>query len=87
MTNTIAQRVISVIATTQGIPAEQITLKSTPFSLGIDSLDALTVIFNLEKEFGLRMRDESLFVSNVGEVAEWIEQSLADAAAGAEAEV
>ena len=76
MPDTVAQRVISVIATSQGISPENITLKSTPFSLGIDSLDALTVIFNLEKEFGMRIRDESLFVGNVGEIAEWIELNL-----------
>ncbi len=87
MPDIIAQRVISVIAATQGILAENITRKSTPFSLGIDSLDALTVIFNLEKEFGLRMRDESLFVSNIGEVAEWIEQNLSGASSGVEANV
>jgi len=76
MSDAIAQRVISVIATTQGIPLENITPQSTPFSLGIDSLDALTVIFNLEKEFGLRIRDESLFVSNIGQMAAWIEERL-----------
>ena len=87
MSDTIAQRVVAIIATTQGIPRENITLKSTPFSLGIDSLDALTLIFNLEKEFGLRMRDESLFVSNVEEVAEWIEHHLSASATDIEAKV
>ncbi len=87
MPDSVAQRVISVIATSQGIPPENITLKSTPFSLGIDSLDALTVIFSLEKEFEIRIRDESLFVSNVEEIAEWIERNLSSASAGVEVEV
>ncbi|MEP7341030.1 MAG: acyl carrier protein [Acidobacteriota bacterium] len=87
MPETVAQRVISVIAASQGIPAENITLKNTPFSLGIDSLDALTVIFNLEKEFGMRIRNESLFVSNIGEVGEWIEQNLPETASAIEATV
>lgn len=85
MPDTVAQRVISVIATSQGIAPENITLKSTPFSLGIDSLDALTVIFNMEKEFGMRIRNESLFVSNVGEIAEWIEHNLTTCRAEVEA--
>lgn len=87
MPDSVAQRVISVIAASQGIPAENITLKSTPFSLGIDSLDALTVIFNLEKEFGMRIRNESLFLSNLGEIVEWIEHNLSTSGAEIEAEV
>jgi acyl carrier protein len=87
MPDTVAQRVISVIAASQGIPPENITLKSTPFSLGIDSLDALTVIFNLEKEFGMRIRNESLFVSNLEEIVEWIEHTLSASDSGIEAEV
>ncbi len=87
MSNTVAQRVISVIAASQGIPAENITLKSTPFSLGIDSLDALTVIFNLEKEFGMRIRNESLFLSNLEEIVEWIEHNLSASGTEIEAEV
>lgn len=87
MSDTVAQRVISVIAISQGIPPENISLKSTPFSLGIDSLDALTVIFNLEKEFGMRIRNESLFVSNLEEIVEWIEHTLSASGAEIEAEV
>jgi acyl carrier protein len=87
MSDKVAQRVISVIAASQGIPPENITLKSTPFSLGIDSLDALTLIFNLEKEFGLKIRDESLFVSNVEEISEWIEHNLSASSASVGVEV
>jgi acyl carrier protein len=85
MPDTVAQRVIAVIAATQGIPPESITLESTPFSLGIDSLDALNVIFNLEKEFKLRVRsEEALYAGNVGQLAARIEKKLSEAATGAE---
>jgi acyl carrier protein len=43
------------------------------------------VIFNLEKEFKLRTRsEEALYAGNLGQIAERIEQKLAEAATGAE---
>lgn len=88
MSNSIAQRVISVISVTQDIPADCISLESTRFSLGIDSLDALNVIFNLEKEFEMRIRNEGImYAGNVAQIAEMIEQKLVGATNGLEVEV
>lgn len=56
----LSSRVIRVIAQTQRIPAESITLDSTFDQLKIDSLDGINIIFALENEFGVEIPDEGL---------------------------
>ena len=58
MPKDLAQRVISVIATTQRIPPEKISPDSTFEELGLDSLDAVNILFALEEEFKIDIPDE-----------------------------
>ncbi|MGA2435639.1 MAG: phosphopantetheine-binding protein [Bryobacteraceae bacterium] len=58
MSDELIQRVIAVIAATQKIPAEKITLDSTFEELGIDSLDGINILFALENEFNISIPDE-----------------------------
>ncbi|HET8635803.1 MAG TPA: phosphopantetheine-binding protein [Acidobacteriaceae bacterium] len=53
-------RVIGVIAQTQRIPAESISLDSTFEQLKIDSLDGINIVFALENEFGIDIPDEGV---------------------------
>ena len=53
-------RVIGIIAKTQHIAAEQISIDSTFEELKIDSLDAINVIFALENEFGITIPDQAV---------------------------
>ena len=55
----LAERVRQVIAKTQHIPAEIVTLDSTFEQLKIDSLDGINIVFALETEFGVDVPDES----------------------------
>jgi acyl carrier protein len=64
----LSSRVIRVIAQTQRIPAESITLDSTFDQLKIDSLDGINIIFALENEFGVEIPDEG--VNNMRSVRE-----------------
>jgi len=56
----LANRVIGVIARTQRIPPESITLESTFEQLKIDSLDGINIVFELEKEFEIDIPDEGV---------------------------
>jgi len=59
MPDNLTQRVISVIAKTQRIPPEKISPESTFEELGLDSLDAVNILFALEEEFNLDFPDEA----------------------------
>ena len=60
MSEELAQRVIAVIAATQKIPVEKITVDSTFEELGIDSLDGINILFALENEFNINIPDEGV---------------------------
>jgi acyl carrier protein len=64
------RKVIQVIAETQRIPPEQITIESTFEQLKIDSLDGINIIFALENEFGINIPDEG--VQNMRSVGETV---------------
>lgn len=52
--------VIRVIARSQRIPIESISLDSTFEELKIDSLDGINIVFELEKEFDIEIPDEGV---------------------------
>jgi len=58
--NDLGRQVIRVIAQTQRIPSERISLDSTFEELKIDSLDGINIIFALENEFGINIPDEGM---------------------------
>jgi len=64
-------KVIAVIAKSQRIPVESITLDSTFEELKIDSLDGINIVFALENEFGISIPDEG--VQNLHSVRETVE--------------
>jgi acyl carrier protein len=67
-TDDLGRQVIRIIAQTQRIPAESISLDSTFEELKIDSLDAINIVFALEDEFGIDIPDEG--VQNMRSVRE-----------------
>lgn len=56
----LSEEVIRVIARTQRIPLETITLDSTFDELKIDSLDGINIVFALENAFGINIPDEGV---------------------------
>jgi acyl carrier protein len=57
MSDDLAQRVMSIIATTQHIEPEKISIDSTFQELKIDSLDGINILFALENEFNISIPD------------------------------
>jgi acyl carrier protein len=71
-------RVTSVIAKTQHIPPESVTIDSTFEELKIDSLDGINILFALESEFDVDIPDDAARqIRSVREMAEGIAKLVA----------
>ncbi len=58
--DTLSAEVIQIIAETQRIPPDSITLDSTFEQLKIDSLDGINIVFALENAFRIEIPDEGV---------------------------
>ncbi|MGD1094506.1 MAG: phosphopantetheine-binding protein [Bryobacteraceae bacterium] len=78
MSDELIARVTGVIARTQHIPPDTVTIDSTFEELKIDSLDGINILFALETEFNVDIPDEAARqIRSVREMAEGIEKLLA----------
>ena len=57
------------------IPAEEITRDTTFESLGVDSLDTVEMVMDLEDELGIELELEDK-ISTVGELVAFVESKL-----------
>ena len=75
--------VLRVISTFKRIPLESVHPESTLDSLGIDSLDRLNILFDLESEFDIEINDEDAKkVTTIQQMVEGIDHLLAQKSAG-----
>jgi acyl carrier protein len=78
MPDELIARVAGVIAKTQHIPAESITIDSTFEELKIDSLDGINILFAIESEFDIDIPDDAARqIRSVRQMVEGIEKLLA----------
>ena len=69
------EKIAAYLAEQLDIPAEEITPDTTFESLGIDSLDTVEMVMDLEADLGVELElDEK--VSTVGELVEFIESKM-----------
>jgi len=86
MSDELIQRVRTVIANTQRIPIEKITIDSSFEELGIDSMDGVHILFALENEFDITIPDEAAKqIRNVRQMIEGVERLIAGGATDAAA--
>ena len=79
MTRDIIHTVISAIAVVKEIPADRITLDQSFEDLGMDSLDGLNVVFELEKAFDIKISTEdAMVVRGVRDIAEHMQRVLSE---------
>ena len=79
----IEERVLRVIATTRRVPLDTIHANSTFEELGIDSLDRINILFELEGEFDIEIDDEQAKqVTTLQQMIDGIVLLLAARAAG-----
>jgi acyl carrier protein len=84
MSEDLQARVIKVIAKTQRIPPETVTIDSTFEELKIDSLDGINLIFALESEFNVDIPDDDArAIRSVRQMAQGIAQLVAQKLQGA----
>ena len=58
MADEITGKVIHLIAAVKKIPEESVTIESTFEQLGLDSLDAINLIYEIEGEFNISVSDD-----------------------------
>jgi len=87
MSDELIQRVLKVIATSKRIPLETVTIDSEFQQLGIDSMDAVEILFALENEFDISIPDDDVrTVRNVRDMCAGVEKLVAAKGAGAGAQ-
>ncbi|MGB8801977.1 MAG: acyl carrier protein [Candidatus Acidiferrales bacterium] len=80
MSDAVAEKVISTLASVKRIPAETITLETNLQDLGIDSLDVFTLLFELENAFKISIPDDDVrSLRTVKDVVDGIKKILAAA--------
>ena len=82
MSDAVADKVISTLASVKRIPADKITLDTNLQELGIDSLDVFTLLFELENAFKISIPDDDVrSLRTVNDVVTGIKKLLAAAPA------
>ncbi len=78
MNDSVAEKVVRALASVKHLPRERITLESSLQDLGFDSLDLITMLFELENEFDISIPDdEARSVSRVRDIVEGVKRLLA----------
>ncbi len=86
MSDELIQRVLKVIATSKRIPLQTVTIESDFQQLGIDSMDAVEILFALENEFDISIPDDEVRnVRNIRHMCEGVEKLVAAKADGVKA--
>ena len=77
-TKDLVERVIAIVRKSAEKPMENITLETTFEELGFDSVDAVTMTFEIEDEFGIEIADQGFIgVKNIGQIVEMLEKIMA----------
>ena len=80
MSDAVADKVISTLASVKRIPADKIALDTNLQDLGIDSLDVFTLLFELENAFKISIPDDDVrSIKTVNDVVIGIKKLLAAA--------
>jgi len=86
MNQEIAERVQKVMANHLRKPVEEVPLDATFEQLGMDSLDSVNLLFEIEDEFDISIDDqEAKSITSVPQMVDGIEVLLARKAASSEA--
>lgn len=69
------EKIAAYLAEQLDVPADEITMETTFESLGIDSLDTVEMVMDLESDLGIDLDLEEK-VSTVGELVAFVESKL-----------
>jgi acyl carrier protein len=86
MADNITEKVLDLIASVKRVPREKLTPDSTFAELGMDSLDAINLIFEIENEFDISVPDEAAkSITGVRDLVEKLQQIIAASSSGSAA--
>lgn len=75
MSDSVAEKVISTLASVKKISPDKITLETNLQELGIDSLDVFTLLFELENAFNISIPDDDVrSIRTVNDIVEGIKK-------------
>jgi len=78
MPDQVTEKVLAVIAEIKRLPKDSVSLDSSFQALGIDSLDGMNILFELENEFDINIPDEQArSIQSVREMVEGVKKLLA----------
>lgn len=79
-----AEKIFQIIAAQKRIPLESVTIDSSFQELGLDSLDAVNILFELESTFDISIPDDKArSIRSVREMVEGVRALIAAKQAGA----
>jgi acyl carrier protein len=82
MSDSVAEKIVSTLASVKHIPADRISLDSSLQDLGVDSLDTFTLLFELENQFQISIPDdEAKAIRSVKDIVEGVKKLLSAAPA------
>ncbi len=77
MSDTLAERVMAIIAETQHVSRERISVDSSFDDLGMDSLGSLALVYELEEEFNISIpNEEAMMLRTVRQAIESLKKLL-----------
>lgn len=77
--NDVTQRVLKIIADNQKKDLSLVTIESSFEDLGIDSMDAVNIVFALENEFNVNVPDEEMKnIRSVRDIVEGMHKLVAE---------
>jgi acyl carrier protein len=83
MSEELIQRVLKTITASKKLPPDKATIDSEFLELGIDSMDAVEILFALENEFDVNIPDDAVReVRNVRQMCEGVAKLVAAKSAG-----
>lgn len=84
MTDKLTEKVLDLIAAVKRLPREKVSTESTFAELGMDSLDAINLIFEIESEFNIDVPDEQAkSITSVQQLVENLQKLIAEPSPGA----
>ncbi|HEV3040231.1 MAG TPA: phosphopantetheine-binding protein [Candidatus Angelobacter sp.] len=79
MPDEITEKVLDLIASTKRLPREQVSVNSSFEELGLDSLDAINLIYEVETEFDVSVSNElANSITSVPALVEKLKELLAE---------
>jgi len=81
VSDALSEKILATLAAVKHMPREKVSLDSSLQELGLDSLDTITLLFELEKQFHIAISDEQVrSLRSVRDIVEGVRRLAAGAA-------